>query len=32
MDIECDETGDVILIDGKVIISYLCDEGEEEES
>jgi len=28
MDIECEETGDVILYDGKVIISYLSEANE----
>ena len=31
MDVECDETGDVILYEGKVIISYLSIEEETEE-
>jgi hypothetical protein len=30
MDVECDDTGDVILLDGKVIISYLSSEEEED--
>jgi len=32
LDIESDETGDVILLDGKVIISYLSESEEEEEN
>jgi hypothetical protein len=31
MDVECDETGDVILYEGKVIISYLSIEETEED-
>jgi hypothetical protein len=30
LDVECDETGDIILYEGKVIISYLSEDEEED--